>query len=493
MMGHSAFAALLLVANIAFAINPVPPPLYYPVTAHEISARVTPKSTRYPEGYIDRYGADPTGTASSCTAMNSAIQVEGVVGGVVKLTPGGNYTCASTITLPQGYVAFEGYGAAWTYTGSATAFTLPSSGFSTGLQMHGLHIIANTAATAVLELLSPYHGSFTDLWIQTNSATVIGIDLNVNTFGTVNPDGNLNAAYNNFSNILFFGSVGKAIRLIGATGGTAVVTLNTFSNIHVSGPAWIYGIEFNQWTDNNNFSGMTRIGTLSQNGTSTIGVVWNSGTPGSNVGVYANNFDQLAVDCFGTPTGDTRIGLQMNWTKQNSVHFFYQQPACAGGRASIAANAQNHFLNTIGDTGAGLQPFYYQTGTYTATLATGCTTAPTFTVHYSLVGNMVTLWAANAGAALFSPCAVNSRSRATDASLPPALRPATTKLVGLVVSYNSATRSDALACVHVSTAGELSWNPATTGAARAASCAGRAYNNSGTTSLDEFSVTYDLN
>lgn len=64
------------------------------------------------------------------------------------------------------------------------------------------------------------------------------------------------------------------------------------------------------------------------------------------------------------------------------------------------------------------------TGTFTATMSLGCTTTPTSTVTYSIVGKIVTLW--------FAPFTCTSNSAGfTMTGLPVSLQPASTHVVGV--------------------------------------------------------------
>lgn len=76
--------------------------LLYPRTAAELSAGVTPSSYAYPPGHFQRYGADPTGTSDSTTAINNAIACSGVANFASRqfaFCDGGDFRIDGTITV----------------------------------------------------------------------------------------------------------------------------------------------------------------------------------------------------------------------------------------------------------------------------------------------------------------------------------------------------------------------------------------------------------
>ncbi len=90
--------------------------------------------------------------------------------------------------------------------------------------------------------------------------------------------------------------------------------MNTFSQIDLE--KITTGVRLAQWTDNNNFF-QVRLETEVSN---SIGVIYNdSGTPASDVGVYANNFYSLQMDAFGGGLTNV-IGVFFNVTKENYIY-----------------------------------------------------------------------------------------------------------------------------------------------------------------------------
>src|SRR5580698_2291394 len=80
----------------------------WPRTTAEIAGGVTPSNYGYPPLNVLRYGADPTGSSPSDTAVSSAVAVLGAAGGMVYF-PAGLYVFASQINLDQKFcIRFQG-------------------------------------------------------------------------------------------------------------------------------------------------------------------------------------------------------------------------------------------------------------------------------------------------------------------------------------------------------------------------------------------------
>lgn len=286
------------------------------------------------------FGANTTpGTTDMASVINAAITAVSTAGGGVLIFPPGNYLHNTAITLKNNVTIF-GYGATLTWGGGAASqIATSSSATLDNAGMLGFKIVAGASATTVLELRSLYKCVFRDLEITSDNTSNLVIDLTVNTSGGTNPVATRNAVLNVFDNIYSRGNCGTFLRLKGDSTTPTVVTLNTFSGINAEN-CNVLGIEFHSWCDNNAFSGVCRVRTVANNA---VGVVWNTGTPASNVGVYANNFQLLAVDTFGTLTG--RIGIRMNYTYANRVDYFYQDPQAEGGAYSInATDTKSYYI-----------------------------------------------------------------------------------------------------------------------------------------------------
>jgi hypothetical protein len=86
--------------------------LLYPQTAAETAAGVTPTYYFYPPGNVLRYGADPTGVASSYTAFLNAVAVCTQTG-VPVTVPAGQYNLpTSNPAIACAFVTFQGAGVA---------------------------------------------------------------------------------------------------------------------------------------------------------------------------------------------------------------------------------------------------------------------------------------------------------------------------------------------------------------------------------------------
>ena len=123
----------------------------YPVSAAETSAGVTPVNQGYPVLNVLRYGADPTGVADSTTAINNAILVARVNGGLVHL-PGGTYTTSATLAVGDySGVWIKGDGAGITIiepTSGLGSNPVISFGSTTGALNQGFHDLSILCANA---------------------------------------------------------------------------------------------------------------------------------------------------------------------------------------------------------------------------------------------------------------------------------------------------------------------------------------------------------
>jgi len=144
--------------------------ILYPRTAAEIAALVTPTNYAYPELNLLRYGADPTGAASSNAAMTSAIAVCGSTGGTIVAPPGvylftGN-SLVIDLTSKVGII-IQG-------TGSQTSGAQPAVRFNFSGTGTGVLISMNSAYGCALRGIQVRHTSalFTGTYIKcTNTAS----------------------------------------------------------------------------------------------------------------------------------------------------------------------------------------------------------------------------------------------------------------------------------------------------------------------------------
>lgn len=287
--------------------------------------------------------------------VQAGVDAINALGGGLLVLSKPSYSFGTTQLTLKSNVVILAEGVTATYTGSSAFITSATTGVLEHAGIIGGIWDGGSSCTKVMELRSAYKCKF-DCTLKSNSATCISLDMLVNTSGGTNPDGNRNFAFCDFDGLLQEGSCGKGVHMKGDSTTPTVVTLNTFTGYNARDCA-VHGIDFEAWCDYNKFIGSTRIAITANNA---IGVEWNSGTPGSNVGVYANNFTDLAVDNFGTKTG--RVGIKMNWTKDNYVAYYFNEPAAEGGAYSFSANAQSYY---VGHLVGGTVSFIIRTkGTY---------------------------------------------------------------------------------------------------------------------------------
>lgn len=285
-------------------------------------------------------------------SIQAAIDAAAAAGGGTVIVPCGTYALGSTGLTMKDNVIVQGLG--WptiTYTGSGTMFGASSSAPLYRSGVRDVQINEGSSCAKVFDLLSAYQCDFRNIRLLGTCATSVVFNLESNSSGSTNPDGNRNVVFNYFANILHDGSCGTLVRMYGTgTDGvsvTAPVTLNTFVSVNARSVK-VIGIEFARWCDSNYFAGITRISLTADNA---IGVIHNSLNVAVNCGVYANNFDHLAVDTFGNPgVYNGRVGLKMNHTKQNYVGILYQYPVAEGGSFLTTANSTCYMVRMVNET-----------------------------------------------------------------------------------------------------------------------------------------------
>ena len=243
---------------------------------------------------------------------------------------------STTIILKDHVVVHITPGSTVTWTGDANpVFSSASNNvlIHAGIVGYGGTIDMGTTATKAVEMYGAWHCALRGFEIDGTSSTSIAIDLRGDASGGANQVGGRHCAYNQLADILHGGTCGTFLRLYGTDANSGFITLNTFHNMGCE-EAHVRGIDFAKWCDHNQFTGITRLGVKSNNA---IGVEYNSADPTNNAGVYANNFDALAVDTFGTYTG--RVGMKINTAKNIRIQYFYQSPLAEGGAYSISTNA----------------------------------------------------------------------------------------------------------------------------------------------------------
>lgn len=170
-----------------------------------------------------------------------------------------------------------------------------------------------------------------------NAAANFVLDVRGDASGGANPTGGRQAAYNVIGNIVQRGICGTMLRLYGTNANNGFVTLNTFTQMGAEYVS-VRGYDFAQWCDSNTFIGKHRANLAVNNA---VGVEHNTADPLNNVGVYTNDFFDLAIDTFNPGSFVGRIGIKVNNAKDNKCFNYYNHPVAEGGSvvASAAAGA----------------------------------------------------------------------------------------------------------------------------------------------------------
>lgn len=292
------------------------------------------------------FGIVGDGVTDDSAALNAAYTVLASIGPAA-MTLQGNLLLNSAVTIKTG-VYLYGNNAKATWGGGATPmFTSASTGVLANSGIYDLNVTSNTASV-VFDLKSPYNCKFDNIIVTGNSLTSTILDLNVNTSGGTNQEGNRNAATNVFRKIHQLGTCGRHTRQTGQSV-SAVCTLNTFSD-NQAGSCAIYGVENVQWADNNTWDGNHRYGITA---VGAIGWIENTGSPTTNVGVYRNIIaGSLAVDALGGPFAG-RIGIYLNNCSQFQCAAFYQDPVAEGGQYVVTQYAHGYKINLADAGGVG--------------------------------------------------------------------------------------------------------------------------------------------
>ena len=260
------------------------------------------------------YNADPTGNNDSASAFNTAIAAAAAAGGGIILPTAGTYKIGSTITQASGVVVYA-YGSTFTWSGGASTMVgMPATGATNLAGWFGGVLNDGGNASVMLAVASGFACWYRDIQYIGNSLTNICISLSGNSSGNPNLVGNLNTAHCYFENMSQCQSSGgngngTFINITGVNTSNGLSTDNTFNNCQAQ-RINAFGIVGGQACDSNIFAGMIRIGLNGNispaNG---VGLAW--GTTGA--GVYSWTFQHLAIDTFGTPATDNRIGVLANF------------------------------------------------------------------------------------------------------------------------------------------------------------------------------------
>jgi hypothetical protein len=242
--------------------------------------------------------------------------------------PAGTYKITGTLTLAANQ-CIEGIGPGqvtirWAGGNDTDIINTPISGAPTFIRpcLREITVDAGSATGVnLLHLRDTQQGNFEDLRLLGEGGNGnVCLDL---TAGAGGSGSNHNTAANRFNNIRG-DYCPKGVRFAGRRDGTAFVTDNWFDFI------WIYNLggpnpvgtcfDFVRWSDTNNFSAAQ----CSLGASGSTGVVFNSGSPTREVGVYDNNFFYLSVDAFGHV--NRQIGIEVNNAKQLRILNYYTSP-----------------------------------------------------------------------------------------------------------------------------------------------------------------------
>ena len=278
--------------------------------------------------------------ASRLNAVMAAIKAAG--GGTLHLVEAGDYQINSTVILrtgvsllmePQSWLK-------WTGSAAGTAVESDPADVLRGCN-HQINLNTNGMTGKSIKLHSAYDCKFE--WRGDGIGTNTFLDVAADSAGGENGIWKRNHA-NCTHRVKHIGTVGRLIRMSGKSptdsydGGPQVVTLCTFEDVQ----GWlqtIVAVDIVNWTDNNSFTGFTRLGADQNNA---IGVWLNSGSETTDLGVYSNKFENLAVDTFGTYTN--RIGIKFGPGKLNVVDLFHQDPTAEGGEIVVLDSCISYYV-----------------------------------------------------------------------------------------------------------------------------------------------------
>ena len=406
---------------------------YYAQTAAEISASVTPSNYEYPPYNLLRYGADPTGTADSTTAIKNAHKM-----GYVVTYPAGTYKIATSgaISIPCGGIQGQGQGVTTiNYTPASTnnifTFTCSNGGTFQDFSFQALNVTSGYSFTITASSGENTYTQFRNVVMTGSLAGSSGISFiaashwTMNTvkminysadFVTVNNTNNADSGDSSITNCLFWDPTGPSTTAVGVhqleSGGlkitankflgqnigyeldlgstsTSVLTItgNSFEQLNTegillqrtSGSAQFY----NASIIGNEFLLPSGLGVVSNNTSSflfNLTIVGNTFevSGGNNSAVYVGNISNVAVS-----------DNVFNSTSAGSTGAINFPNANTG--VSVGHNLFSNFTTPYsGNAGYKETP-----ATFTATL-TGMSGTTTGTISYTINGSTACVWAASA-------------------------------------------------------------------------------------------------
>jgi len=282
------------------------------------------------------FGASSAASAATnLAAINNAISAVSSGGGGEIFFPPGTYSHSGTL-IPKSNVSLLAEAVTFSYTGSGVQMQSATTGVLQKFNIHGRPRFSYGSATTSIQLNSPYACEI-DVEFYGASQTAVLMDIEGNSSGGTNPNSNHNAVFN-IIRTRNAGTCGTHLKLSGYSSSDGIVTDNWFDMGDMGSPAgcYVYGINFDKWSDSNTFITKPLIVLL---GTAAVGIVVNASTPTANAGIYANVFQGgIAIDCFGSPGGDARQGIQVNFSAWNEFGFIECNPVPANGIMSFNPN-----------------------------------------------------------------------------------------------------------------------------------------------------------
>ena len=308
---------------------------------------------------VATYGAVLDNVTDDSTAIQDTIDAASAAGGGRVLIPK-KAAIATTIILASDVVVELAPGAGLTWIGAedGTMVTTPSAtvmlrGGFVGPQSAIIDPGGATGAAFVLDLHSVQFCRWGGFEVIGGKATTTIVRVVADSAsGTGGYESLKNCVFNNFDYISVRGTAGLGYWFEGPST-TQRVTLNHCWGFQ-GGDLRVGGFRFVRNTDNNMFHGPIRIRLF---GNDTYGVVMNdTATPSVEAGVYANQFDDLAVATFND--GSTGRGcIILNKSKQTHILRLYNDPIAEGGQV-VDNYSGSHWIQVAGPADADRMHIY---------------------------------------------------------------------------------------------------------------------------------------
>jgi hypothetical protein len=292
---------------------------------------------------VRHYGAVGDGVTDDQAAITAAMTAAAVPGGAVVFPGGKAWAIASTLTLKSSvHLVFAG-GAYLKWTGAVggTCVETDDTAVVQNCCWYGLTIDTGASFTGTaLHIHSAHNISADVIRLVTTGATSKALVMSADSSGgeSALTKRNITAVY--IGSLVQHGVCGTLLETSGVTAGydasAQVVTLCTIGSVFGQEQN-VYGFNFKNWTDNNNFPGMNRLSIVGNN---SVGVQIGGASGVDNLGVYMLNFGTVAVDSFGVYTG--RVGVAVDRSKLTKIEALYQNPVAEGGAFTSTTNAASY-------------------------------------------------------------------------------------------------------------------------------------------------------